>query len=56
VSQNTNLLENNNKVCKRLRKIIDQLTKDLVTSEITSGYNGINQKYSDFKRKSLHAI
>ena len=44
VKENVTLLNDHTKVCKKLSKIVDSLSKELMTAEITAGFNGLTSE------------
>ena len=50
------MLNDHAKVCKKLRKVVDSLTKELLATEITSGFDGMTAQQAKFRRESLHSI
>ena len=41
VKENTSLMNDHTKVCKKISNIIESLSKELMTTEISAGFNGM---------------
>jgi len=56
VKENTSLQNDHTKVCKKLTKIIESLSKELMSTVINAGFSGLTEQQAKFRRESLHSI